>query len=125
MGKPKFSVHHLLLLLLGILQCFPFKDFMNATEIDVGEWSVEEIQEAFSRKDLTSTQLVDFYLKRIEALNPVLRAVLKVNPDAWDQAEKADREREVEDLDRSSLHGIPVLLKDSIGTKDKMNTTCG
>ena len=25
----------------------------------------------------------------------------------------------------SSLHGIPILLKDNIGTKDKLNTTAG
>ncbi|TKY67689.1 carbon-nitrogen ligase, with glutamine as amido-N-donor [Spatholobus suberectus] len=93
-------------------------------QLSINEASIEDIQEAFARKELTSTQLVDYYLHRIHALNPVLRAVLEVNPDARDQAEKADLERQ-EDQDRSSLHGIPVLLKDSINTKDKLNTTAG
>ncbi|TKY67691.1 carbon-nitrogen ligase, with glutamine as amido-N-donor [Spatholobus suberectus] len=74
--------------------------------------------------ELASTQLVDYYLHRIRALNPVLRAILEVKSDARDQAEKADRERQ-EDQDSSSLCEIPVLLKDSINTKDKLNTTAG
>lgn len=57
----------------------------------------------------------------------MLRGVVEVNPDARDLADEADRERE-SNRDRRSLgglHGIPVLLKDSIGTKDKLNTTAG
>ncbi|KAJ6707991.1 hypothetical protein OIU85_028283 [Salix viminalis] len=53
--------------------------------------------------------------------------VLEVNPDALEQAGKADEERERNKgkLFLGDLHGIPVLLKDSIGTRDKLNTTCG
>lgn len=92
----------------------------------ISEATIEDIQEAFQRNELTSRQLVDYYLHRIEALNPMLRAVLEVNPDARDQADKADRERREDHRDRSSsLHGIPVLLKDSIATLDKLNTTAG
>ena len=44
--------------------------------------------------------------------------------------EEADCEREEAAKDHKcrslgELHGIPILLKDSIGTKDKLNTTCG
>ncbi|CAI9104710.1 OLC1v1003440C1 [Oldenlandia corymbosa var. corymbosa] len=88
----------------------------------VEESTIEDIQRAFASKKLTSTQLVDFYLNQIETLNPILRAVIEVNPDARDQAADADRTR---DGSSSMLHGIPVLLKDSIDTKDKLNTTAG
>ena len=85
------------------------------------------------RKPTTSRQLVDLYLDQIEALNPLLCSVLEVNPGALNQADEADRERQAvvaaaKDQGHRSLgelHGIPILLKDSIGTKDKLNTACG
>ncbi|MED6157065.1 hypothetical protein PIB30_019902 [Stylosanthes scabra] len=97
---------------------------INDSDFKIVEATVEEIQAAFSRNDLTSSQLVDLYLRRIQKHNPVHRAVLEVNPDARDQAEQADRERRSGEL-VGALHGIPVMLKDSIGIKDKMNTTAG
>ncbi|MED6130085.1 hypothetical protein PIB30_114578, partial [Stylosanthes scabra] len=52
--------------------------------------------------------------------------VLEVNPDALSQADKADEERKTKPQGHfSALHGIPILLKDSIATKDKLNTTAG
>ena len=102
---------------------------INGSDFTIIEATVDDIQGAFSRNELTSRQLVDYYLQRIEALNPVLRAVLEVNPDARDQADQADRERQRRDDQGrrflGPLHGVPVMLKDSIGTKDKMNTTAG
>lgn len=94
------------------------------SDFAIEESTIEGIQEAFTRNKLTSRQLVDFYLHRINVLNPILGAVLELNPDAQDQADKADCERR-EDRDRSLLYGIPVLLKDSIATFDKLNTTAG
>lgn len=67
---------------------------------------------------------MEFYLNQIETLNPILRSVVEVNPDALDLADEADRRRGRDDLGRS-LNGIPVLLKDTIATKDKLNTTAG
>ena len=99
-------------------------------DFTIEEASIEEIQRAFTENRLTSRQLVDFYLDRIEELNPQLRSVVEVNPDARDQADVADRVRGVNG-DRSmvaalgELHGIPVLLKDTIASKDKLNTTAG
>ena len=102
----------------------------NGHDFTIEEASIEEIQRAFTENRLTSRQLVDFYLDRIEELNPLLRSVVEVNPDARDQADVADRERGVNG-DRSmvaalgELHRIPVLLKDTIASKDKLNTTAG
>jgi len=96
----------------------------ECSDFTINESTIEDIQEAFTLNKLTSRQLIDFYLHRIKVLNPILGAVLEVNPDAQDQADKADCERR-EDRDRSMLHEIPVLLKDSIATFDKLNTTSG
>jgi amidase len=64
---------------------------------------------------LTSVELVNWYLARIEATNesgPELQAVVTVNPRALDEA--ADRDAffaSTGDL-VGPLHGIPVLVKD-------------
>lgn len=62
----------------------------------------------------------------IHRLNPILRGVIEVNPDALLQADKADYERKAKfPVSLMGLHGIPILLKDIIATRDKMNTTAG
>ncbi|KAM3695549.1 hypothetical protein ACJW31_07G141000 [Castanea mollissima] len=92
----------------------------------IEEATVHDIQRAFKQNQLTSRKLVEFYLKQISRLNPVLKGVLEVNPDALYQADKADHERKLKAPGSlSPLHGIPILLKDNIATKDKLNTTAG
>ncbi|PON83430.1 Amidase [Trema orientale] len=97
---------------------------INGHEFTLHEATIEGIQRAFAENRLTSRQVVEFYLNQIETLNPILRSVVEVNPDALDLADEADRRRGRDDLGRS-LNGIPVLLKDTIATKDKLNTTAG
>lgn len=101
-------------------------------DFEIEEAIILDLQQAFISKKLTSRKLVDFYLERIKILNPLLRGVIEVNPDAPNQADESDRIRERLLLlnDNASpflgdLHGIPVLLKDSIATKDKLNTSAG
>ncbi|KFK30124.1 hypothetical protein AALP_AA7G220000 [Arabis alpina] len=90
------------------------------------ETTIKDIRLAFNEKKLTSKQLVEFYLQSISKLNPIINAVIETNPDALIQAEIADRERNFKDITQLPfLHGAPVLLKDSISTKDKLNTTAG
>ncbi|KAK9129496.1 hypothetical protein Sjap_009983 [Stephania japonica] len=94
----------------------------------IREATVENIHNAFRENKLTSRQLVEFYLREIERLNPIVHGVIEVNPDALYQADMADNERKARRSTAwslSGLHGIPVLLKDNIATKDKLNTTAG
>ncbi|KAE8767515.1 hypothetical protein D1007_61137 [Hordeum vulgare] len=99
----------------------------------VEEASVASIQLGFNNGSLTSVDLVRFYLDRVRGLNPLLRAVIEVNPDALRQAARADAERERRSSSSSGkcltafgpLHGVPVLLKDNIATRDALNTTAG
>ena len=76
--------------------------------------------------ELTAVELVDFYLARIAAYDnagPKLNAFILVNAAARGDAAALDAER-ADSGPRGPLHGIPVVLKDNIGTAD-MQTTAG
>ncbi|CAE6471083.1 unnamed protein product [Rhizoctonia solani] len=59
-------------------------------------------------------------------MGPKLHAVLETNKHALEQARALDEERKLIGR-RSPLHGIPILVKDSIATlaSEGMNTTAG
>ncbi|KAG1361929.1 putative amidase [Cocos nucifera] len=97
----------------------------NCRGFEIKEATIDGIQQAFNEGSLTSRQLVEYYLDQIQALNPLLHAVIEVNPDAVRQADRADRERRNGDHLKGGLHGIPVLLKDIIATRDRLSNTAG
>ena len=53
-----------------------------------------------------------------------MNSIIEVNPDAEAIATALDRER-ADGHVRGPLHGIPIVLKDSIATDDRMETTAG
>lgn len=99
----------------------------QAPHDDVVEMPLSAMRTALDNGDLTSRELVNMYLARIEALDqqgPTLRSVLELNPEAGAIAAARDEERANGQI-RGPLHGIPVLLKDNIDTADQMHTTAG
>jgi len=91
------------------------------------EATIAELQAEMTAGRLTARRLVEFYTRRIEALDgrgPRLGHVLEVNPEAASIAADLDAERRTRGP-RGPLHGIPVLIKDNIATADRMQTTAG
>ncbi|MGI8672130.1 MAG: amidase family protein, partial [Luteitalea sp.] len=91
------------------------------------ERSVADLQQAMRDGRVTSRQLTQAYLRRIDAVDrqgPTLNSVIEVNPEALEIAEAMDAEQRRGAL-RGPLHGIPVLIKDNIDTADRMKTTAG
>ena len=91
------------------------------------EATIAELQRKMGSGEESSRSLTEKYLARIAALErkgPELRSVLEVNPDVLTIAEKLDAERKA-GKSRGPLHGIPILIKDNIGTADRMTTTAG
>ena len=100
----------------------PASDAGSAGSLD--EVSVEELQARMASGAESSRSITQKYLDRIAQRDGRVRSVLETNPDALAQADALDRERKAGTV-RGPLHGIPVLLKDNIATRDKMHTTAG
>ena len=96
-------------------------------KFDWEELTVRDAQAAMTSGRLTARRLAEMYLERIERIDrrgPALNSVIETNPDAVAIAEALDRERKQGRV-RGPLHGVPVLIKDNIGTADRMETTAG
>ncbi len=94
------------------------------TSFDLNEFTVEQLQQKMEDGNITSSAICEKYLERIKSVDPVLKSVIEINPDALQIAAQMDKERE-EGKIRGPLHGIPVLFKDNIDSGDKMQTTAG
>src|SRR5881227_4407194 len=100
------------------------KPTVSAAGFDFVEATIPQLQAAMASGALTSAGLTMGYIKRIQSLNLTLHAVIEVNPNALAIATALDNERRAGNV-RGSLHGIPLLVKDNIATKDNMQTTAG
>jgi len=90
------------------------------------ETTIADVHASFKSGQLTSHQLVQMYLDRINQFDkegPKLNSIINVNPKALEEADKLDATFKTSGL-VGPLHGIPVILKDMIDAKG-MPTTEG
>ncbi len=112
-----------------------------AAHFELEEIDLAHLQKILSGGTYSSHSLAVLYLARIGLLDvdsggsekeqeqgierhTGLRSVIETNPDALDLAAQMDEERKAKGP-RGPLHGVPVLIKDNIGTADRMMTTAG
>src|SRR5215207_3643012 len=89
------------------------------------EATAPQLQADVAAGRYSAADLVAYYVDRIRRLDAIqLRSVIELNPDALEIAEHLDAERSTGRV-RGALHGVPVLLKDNIGTGDHLHTTAG
>ncbi len=105
----------------------PQPDAARRAGFDPTEKSIAELSRAQAQGQASAESLTGSYLERIERYDrqgPKLGAVLALNPQALAAARTLDAERRAGRL-RGPLHGIPLLLKDNIETRDPLPTTAG
>src|SRR5258708_5367569 len=95
--------------------------------LELQDATLAQLQDWMTAGRVTSRGLVEQYLARIAANDRTgagLNSVFETNPDALATADALDAERRSGHT-RGALHGIPVLVKDNIGTADRMHTSAG
>src|SRR4051812_34230990 len=86
--------------------------------------SATELAAALSEREISSRELLESYLGRIERLNPAINAIVTLDAErALADAEAADRAIAC-GQSRGSLHGLPITVKDCLATAG-LRTTAG
>ena len=85
--------------------------------------SIPQLIEKMKNGELSAHQLTQFFIEQINTRNSTLNAVISINPDALKSASQLDSQLKSGHL-VGPLHGIPILVKDNIETKE-MPTTAG
>ena len=109
-----FVIAALALLVLNVVNA--------AAEEAYTDWAgVAELHKAMRDGTLSAAVLVERHIARIEQLNPELNAVIAVDPSARAQARALDAQLTTGEW-AGPLHGIPILIKDNIETRDQPTT---
>jgi len=84
----------------------PYPDLLTA--------SLDEIFTGLNEGLFTAVELTAAYIARIQETQPILRAIIEVNPHALEEAAAADAARKTGS--NATLLGIPIIVKDNIAT---------
>lgn len=78
--------------------------------------STTELAQAIRNGDISSREVIDAYLQRIEEVNPKINAVVQlVSKEARAQAKEADAAQKRGEI-KGPLHGVPMTVKDMVET---------
>ncbi len=108
------------LLMLCLCSC---QENDPSQKINLAELSIAEIHTAYKNGSYTSRDLVAAYISAISEKNDTINALTAINPEALEVAEELDKEFQSTGKLRP-LHGIPIIVKDNINTKE-LPTTAG
>jgi Asp-tRNA(Asn)/Glu-tRNA(Gln) amidotransferase A subunit family amidase len=103
-----------------------FSDYSN-TKMPVNKdelafYTIGQLAELIRTKQITSTELTNFFIERLKEFDPVLHCVISITEErALNQAKIADEEIATGKY-RGLLHGIPFGVKDLLATKDYKTT---
>jgi len=107
-----------------ILLIIPINIFAtNKAVVDITKMDITELSQALDAGLLTSEELVNLYLDRINTYDSKLNSIITINESAINDARRLDQERKDGNV-RSIMHGIPIVVKDNIDVYG-MPTTAG
>jgi amidase len=81
---------------------------------EIWQLSATELAQRIARRQLSSAEVVDAHLARIDAVNPALNAVVRVLADEARAAAALADKRLADDETVGPLHGVPFTVKENI-----------
>ena len=93
-------------------------------ESDLTSLTVRQLTAAIASGACSAQEATRAFLDRIDAVDPLVNAILEVNPAASEIARRCD-ESPARGERRGLLHGVPIVLKANIDTGDDMATSAG
>ncbi len=94
----------------------------SATLTELSQQEAGELAKAIRTKALSSRELLEVYLTRIDAANPRLNAVVTMDPDGARRAASAADDAVARGDDLGPLHGLPITVKDALETAGMRST---
>ncbi len=91
-------------------------------DVDLAYTPVTQLRQLLDSRQVSSLELTELYLKRIEALNPKLNAYLTVTADEALESARAADQSIAQGGPTAPLLGIPVSIKDLEATKGIRST---
>ena len=113
-------------MLIVSVSLWPIRAMSQAQTFHLQETTIDAVHNAYKAGQLSAHQLVELYLKRIDAYDkkgPAINSVITTNPKALEEADRLDAAFKRSGL-TGPLHGIPVIVKDQFDVKG-MPTTLG
>lgn len=114
-GRVTCAMQTMLSLALLMTVASPTSAITVGPRFDPAYASIAELRAALDSGHVTSTQLVRYYLARIERLDKkgkYLNALISLNPKALEDAERLDAQEKVQGH-KGALSGIPFIAKDN------------
>jgi aspartyl-tRNA(Asn)/glutamyl-tRNA(Gln) amidotransferase subunit A len=99
-------------------------DGMKSAATDLQFSTVQQLSVLLARRKISSVELTQFFLDRIERYDPILHAFITVTRDHALDAARESEKRFRAGRSRGQLDGIPITLKDNIWTRG-IRTTAG
>lgn len=86
---------------------------LTKAPIDITNETVTSLSQALNEEIITSEELINIYLERINEYNAQYDALITINENVINEAKELDKERQNGNI-KSSIHGIPIIVKDNI-----------
>jgi amidase len=97
-------------------------DFRSVHGMTWATKTATELAGAIRSKDVSSRELLELYLDRVERLNPSINAVVTLDADRARQAAAAADDATARGDELGPLHGLPITIKDAIEVEGVRST---
>ncbi len=88
----------------------------------LGLSSATELAQLIRNRELSSVELLDHFVERVERINPDINAVITLDVERAKESAVAADQATADGVETGPLHGLPITVKDAIATEGIRST---